>query len=144
MKTYAERLALQKQLDLEHSADEVDEFLAHYGVRGMKWGTRRGGLKERAKGAALDRNQQKTAIVKRALNRSKNGGNDEKIARAVGISMSLGRKRFEKRLNKQMNKLANEKARIESGNATVRDKLKAVGNLNITDLVVSRQDNKGD
>jgi hypothetical protein len=121
-------------------SEETDNFLEHYGVKGMKWGKRKGSLKDRVKSAHLDLNQRKTAIVKRAANG--NQTREEKVFTAPA-KVLLGKKRFNKNMNKSLDELAKQKDRIEKGKTNLWDTLEAIQTISAFDLVVSRQDNKG-
>lgn len=119
----------------------LDE-LAHYGVRGMKWGVRRGGLGARFKGALSDRNQQQTAILTR-MKEGRGKGLDEKLGAAISTAANLGRNRRNKVIDKQLGKLEDQKRRIESGKLKARDILESLATTSVLDLAVSRRDNRG-
>lgn len=146
-----------------------DEFLAHYGVVGMKWGKRSGSLGDRFKGAAADRNQRNTrrndhmlAISKKIDDAPKNFKNLSKgkkvgvVAGAVGLTVAtggtaaasiaggyLGNKISKRTLTKRVDKLSDQRKRLESGNLSKKDKFDAVMNTSVVDLLVSRRDKKG-
>lgn len=116
------------------------EYLVHAGVMGMKWGVRKSG--NRVRGALSDQNQRSTAVLTRAReNRAK--GISENIGRGLGVGLNLGTKRFNKNVDKELSKLDEQKKRIEGGKLSARDILQVVGNVGITDLLVSVRDNKG-
>lgn len=122
------------------TAIETDEFLEHYGVKGMKWGLRRGGLKSRIKGARLDQNQRRTAIATRAAN-----GKSTLEERIVNkpTKILLGKEGYTRFAKNEVENLGAQKKRIETGKKTVMDVLETYNTLTMLDLVVSRQDNKG-
>jgi len=103
--------------------DEVEEFLAHYGVKGMKWGVR--------KQNQLD-NYTRVADGKASVTQRLN----------VYASMSLleiavaggGKKAAANRAAG----LAAQKARIESGKSTVFDKMDRAMNTSVIDLARGR------
>lgn len=65
---------------------EVDDFLAHYGVPGMKWGKRRAG--ETAESRKKDNRKTLKKFGKERL--AANGGSKKKaIAKSVGKSLAL-------------------------------------------------------
>lgn len=116
-----------------------DEYLAHYGIKGMKWGRRRGSLGSRIDGAQSDRIQRRTELLKRAVSGQKTTA--ERIAQAPERIL-LGKKRLDKMANKQLGQLADRQKRIDAGKKNFGDKLDAALHTTLADLVVSRQDNK--
>jgi hypothetical protein len=118
------------------------EELAHYGIRGMKWGVRKGGLGSRVRGALADHDQQNIARLTR-MKEGRSIGPGEKLGRAATVVGNFGTKRANKDLSKQITKLEAQKKRAETGKLKARDILTFVGKVNLGDLIVSRQDNKG-
>lgn len=117
--------------------------LRHYGVIGMKWGRRRGGLRERFTGAMAERNQQEAAILNRM---KKNDGTqtfEEKFNRKISVVARLGEKRLNKFLDKRLSDISAQNERIASGKMTMRDKFQGLNTVSMLDLMVSRRDNKG-
>ena len=126
----------------EEDKPSLEEALAHYGIRGMKWGVRRGGLTSRLKGHLDDRNQQSTAYLTRAReNRPK--GLEEKLDRKISVAANLGTKRFNKRADKKLVKLEAQRKRIESGKLKARDILEIAGTVQYANLLISVRDNRG-
>jgi hypothetical protein len=121
--------------DVKHQ--QVDDFLEHVGVLGMKWGKRRGSLNSRVTGAAHDRNQRDTAMVKRQL--SGNSTRGEKMFNAPFKAM-LGEKQLTKNYNRSLKQLNAQRKRIESGRQNTFDKIETWQRITVLDLVVSRTD----
>lgn len=117
------------------------EELAHYGIKGMKWNVRRGGLLSRYRGAIADNAQQREKILTRRVeNRSK--GVEERLASNVDRLLG-GRKRMVRRGKKEIARLRQRQARIKRGEMTARDILSGLNNVSVLDLFVSRRDNRG-
>lgn len=119
------------------------EELAHYGIKGMKWGRRTGGIAQRFRGAIGDNAQQRASILTRQ-NNGTSKGIDEKISRGANIVLSGGKKRMVAKNKAEIERMKQREARTKSG------KLKAGDILNglmvsgsAFNLAISRRDNKG-
>lgn len=121
-------------------SQDVNGFLEHYGIKGMKWGKRKGGLGARVKGASLDGNQRKTAVVTRQL--EGRGTREENFVNAPS-KILLGNEGYKKALATRIDQLGDQRNRIESGKTTLLDKLELSYDITLLDLTVSRRDNKG-
>lgn len=125
---------------MEEDDPRVENYLAHYGVVGMKWGKRRGGLKSRAKGAMQD-------SVERRLTTNK------EIAEGRGQARDYRRRTLHrlpgalasgstKSAARRAKKLGGQLDRMKAGKATTRDKIGAAMNTPLIDLAVSRRDKR--
>lgn len=129
----------------ENNMAEVDDFLAHYGVTGMKWGVRKGGLKDRVKGAVTD-SVERRLVTNRAIAKGQGQTRDyRRVALkryggfGTGAALSTGsRKAAEKRANELEGMLE----RVKSGKMKLGDKLDAAFTTPVSDLVVSRRDKR--
>lgn len=119
---------------------KADAFLAHYGVVGMKWGKRRGGLKSRINAAQLERSGNAQKIIKRKF--AGKSTLEERILFAPDRIL-MGKKGHAKFLNKRMSQLENRDARIKAGKRNLGDKIDALYGTTPVSLLVSRTDNKG-
>lgn len=102
-----------------------ENYLAHYGVVGMKWGKRTGSFTERAKGSALDRNARKTVLAKTAQQvfakpkTAKRAVANAALFGAYGVGP--GRAIVKKVADVQVKNLAKQKTQIENGERKVRN-----------------------
>lgn len=97
------------------------DFLAHYGVKGMKWGKRKQAALESntrlAKGEGTKKDKLKLGLTVSGLELLKARGSGARIAQM------------------RMNKLVNQKSRMESGQATLRDKLETIGSKSLVEIL---------
>lgn len=123
---------------------DLDTFLAHYGVKGMKWGVRRStpGV-SRVKGAALDRNQRRTAKFKRVAEGRGTIGDKVYALNRINSGQLIVNRGLKGAANKKVADLENQRDRILTGKTTVRDKLGTALTLKATDLLVSVTDERG-
>lgn len=117
-----------------------DSTLIHYGIKGMKWGKRKGGLRERAKGARLDAIQRKRAVAERALNGK--GTREERIINGPQ-KILMGKQAFDQAVTRRIADLDGQEERIKSGKRTIMDRIEQSYDVTLLDLAVSRRDNKG-
>jgi hypothetical protein len=124
---------------------EVDDFLAHYGVSGMKWGRRSGGLKDRVKGAMSD-SVERRMVTNKAIADGKGQTRDyRRVALkrgggfATGAALSTGSRKIAKGRAKV---LESRLKRVKSGKINRGDVIDAMFNTPVTDLLVSRRDKR--
>lgn len=100
-----------------------DDYLAHYGVKGMKWGVRKS---KKVTGESRFTGATRDSIARQSQNlKEHRAGGKAKLSRRVGITLSLGRKRFDKGLEKSIKELDATDKRWQEGKATLRDKYNA-------------------
>ena len=118
----------------------LEEVLEHHGIKGMKWGVRRGGLRSRVKGAADDQFQRRITTA-RAVASGNAKGRDR--LRST-LSTVTGFTQSKKLAATRVSKLEKRQQRVAAGEAKVGDILSVIGHTSITDLAVSRRDKRGD
>lgn len=122
-----------------------EEYLEHYGVKGMKWGKRSGGLRERAKGSHNDSLQRRITTNKEIA--EGRGQSRDYRRRALhnpigaGLPIVAGNKKLAAR---RVKALEARQARVNSGKATLKDKGDFLFNTSVLDLAVSRRDKRGE
>lgn len=120
---------------------EVDAFIRHYGVKGMTWGVRRGNLKDRVKGAALDSIQRRRATNRAIATNTATVEDYSRVAtRRIGGHLNAGNKAI---ANRRVAVLNRREERIKAGNARIDDILDGLATVAISDLVISRRDKRG-
>ena len=130
----------------------TNEELAHYGVKGMRWGVRRGSVKSRISGAILDRNQRNVKYLKDVKNNKIDekgfvlGKYDKALvkgARKIGVAMHFGEKRYQQSMAKSISKIEAQSEIVKSGKLRVRDVVGAVATISVAELAVSIRDAQG-
>ena len=120
--------------------EEVDDFLEHYGVAGMKWGVR----KSKAE-AGISRSRQ--ALIEKNNNQMKfltsvRKGDQRQRTKAFG-EMIIGKKQWEKNYKTTMSTLkAQNKRLVSNGKLSLKDKMSIFAQVSILDLYVSQTPNK--
>lgn len=111
--------------------------LMHYGVKGMKWGVRRGGLGKRWKDVISEEGRAKQGRLERQ-NSGNTRGVVEKINRSAHIVVGGGKKRMQKRNAAEIQRIEQQRRRIAKGEATVRDMLSGLNSVSVLDLAFTR------
>lgn len=119
-----------------------DDLLMHFGIKGMKWGFRKGSSKtgvSRARGALIDRNERYIWRTQKALKGKQGNGLLRDRAGRKLDHIVLG-KTFTDRLYKvNIKEMRDQNARLKSGKATLRDKLAVYGHVNPANMFVSNR-----
>lgn len=119
---------------------ELDEnLLLHYGIKGMKWGRRRGkGVTGvgRARGAAIDRNDRTISRIKNAQKGA--GLRRDRWAMAIDRKL-LGKETAGRIATFQLKELNAQNARLKSGKVLFRDRLDVLMNTTPLDFVMSNR-----
>ena len=111
------------------SVELGEDFLAHYGVKGMHWGIRKDPGIGRAREAILDRNDKQRHMLQLAAS-----GKQFRTSVALGRAI-MGSKRQAKSYNKAFARLDAQDARLKSGAALrFRDRMDVIMTVAIGDL----------
>ena len=115
-----------------------EDYLAHYGTKGMKWGLRKGGLASRARQVGVEKKTKRIEQRERVL--SGKSSIRDKVAAGSTLSLAkvLKNKGVKNAIAKDLTRDMAARSRLESGQATTRDKLEVAMNISILDLAVKR------
>lgn len=117
---------------------EYDDYLEHYGVKGMRWGRRKGSLSSRVKQANIEKKT--AAIGQRERVLSGNSSLKDKVGVAATLNLPgiLRNKGVKNAIAKDLARDKASLSRLESGKATFLDKVDATMNVSVLDLAVKR------
>lgn len=120
----------------------LDEaLLIHYGIKGMKWGARKGksvtGV-TRHRGALLDRNARTQARFRAAMKKTPDARMRDKAMVGAGRVL-LGKKRMQRHFEKNMKTLNEQNQRLKAGKLKFRDRADLFLNVSAFDLMVSNR-----
>lgn len=119
---------MKRAYNLGELMDDEDS-LAHFGVKGMKWGQRKarddGATKSR--GRVIDRNEKHKETFEEARTALKEGGGSIKI-RVANLTnrMTMGKRMTEKYYDSQISRLDSQSDRLKKGQLTLGDKFDVV------------------
>lgn len=106
-----------------------DNLLAHYGIKGMKWGVRRGSRTTgmtRGQGAVIDRNNRQLKSL-RELKKGNSGKyvSGTKTVKTINVinNITMGRSFTRRYYNNQIASLTAQNKRVKSGKMTLKDRL---------------------
>ena len=115
-----------------------DDYLAHYGTKGMKGGRRKGTLASRARQVGVEKKTKSIEQRERVLS----GKSSIRARVAAGSTLSLAKvlknKGVKNAIAKDLTRDMATRSRLESGQATTRDKLEVAMNISILDLAFKR------
>ena len=109
-------------------SDQVDEFLAHYGKKGMKWGQRKN--RETSQVLAYKKQQSANTKVGRSLTRT-NG--------VTGLDVIKNRGNVRNAVASRNQKNVDTIERVQKGQASTIDILKVYGSISLVDIYKSRR-----
>jgi hypothetical protein len=117
---------------------ELDEaLLIHYGIKGMKWGARRGrgttGI-TRTRGARIDKNNRTIMRTKEAQS-GKGRIRDRVVVKASNLIM--GKQAAQNYRNYKIKDMKDQNARLRGGKATVSDKMSLLMRTTPLEMVLS-------
>lgn len=120
-------------------SDENFDFLAHYGVKGMKWGVRKR-AKDRVKRANSNRLAKRSESLKR-VSEGKGSIRDKAYALStISSGKIIANKGFKNAAAEKASRLSDRNERVKSGKTTITDKLDAALFTTPIDVLRARKD----
>jgi hypothetical protein len=116
-----------------------EELLIHYGIKGMKWGLRKGSAKtgiSRSRGALIDRNDRQIRRIRDA--RRGKGRLLDRLELKLD-QLALGKERSKISMEYKIKDMKAQNARLKSGKATVNDKLEIFATTTPINLLLSNR-----
>jgi hypothetical protein len=119
---------MKRAYNLGELMDDEDS-LAHFGVKGMKWGQRKarddGATKSR--GRVIDRNEKARANIEEHRTALKEGGGSIKVRVANRVNrMTMGKRMTEKHYDRLIEDLNSQTDRLRKGELTLGDRFDVV------------------
>lgn len=124
---------------IDEKPDLGEDLIVHYGIRGMKWGKRKGSSKtgvSRARGAMIDRNDRQIHTMRQMM-RGKSGKINN-LAYKLEVKLA-GEKETKRHMQTRIANLQDQNARLKTGKATFMDKLEIFQTTRPLDLLVSNR-----
>lgn len=122
---------------------ELDnDLLMHFGIKGMKWGVRRGSSKtgvSRARGALIDRNQRHIKRTKDLL--AGKGLLRDRVEYRMS-RISVGKSMTDRLMKVGIKEMNDQNHRLKSGKVTFHDKLAVFGHANVANMLISNTPKK--
>ena len=115
-----------------------DDYLAHYGVKGMKWGRRKGSLSSRARQVGVEKKTKGIESRERVLSGKSSFGDKVAAGSTLSAAKVLKNKGIKNAIASDLARDKATRSRLQSGKATTRDKIEVAMNVSILDLAVKR------
>jgi hypothetical protein len=137
----------QSELDAFTHGDTFDEeaFLAHHGVKGMKWGVRRavGGVKKAYNVYDKAYNRAALDVTKGDLAKASRQASGKGLYPKLGKKI-IGEKRMQSHLDKKVRDLKSEQRRIKNGKMTHDDIMRTADRITLGQIAAAGMQNHFD